>query len=103
MNTVTSTCPTSSAPRATTHALRVSATRPIDVSVCIPNWNCRELLRACLESLRDQPHGVRLEIIVVDNASTDGAADMVAHDFPEIMLVRNSNNLRFHMANNQAA
>src|SRR5262245_8899432 len=51
---------------------------PIDVSVCIANWNCRDLLRACLESLHDQPQGVRLETIVVDNASTDGAADMVA-------------------------
>ena len=50
----------------------------IDVSVCIVNWNCRDLLRQCLRSLREQPQGVTLEIIVVDNASNDGAADMVA-------------------------
>jgi GT2 family glycosyltransferase len=76
---------------------------PIDVSVCIANWNCREQLRACLESLHDTPQGVRLETIVVDNGSTDGAADMVAREFPEVILLRNSRNLGFARANNQAA
>src|SRR5437868_15373321 len=76
---------------------------PIDVSVCIANWNCRELLRACLESLHDRPQGVRLETIVVDNASTDGAAEMVAREFPEVILIRNSTNRGFSRANNQAA
>ena len=50
---------------------------PVDVSVCIANWNCRAHLRACLESLHDQPQGVRLETIVVDNASTDGSPELV--------------------------
>lgn len=76
---------------------------PIDVSVCIANWNCREHLRACLESLHDQPQGVRLETIVVDNASSDGAADMVADEFPEVLLCRNAANAGFARANNQAA
>ncbi len=75
----------------------------IDVSVCIANWNCRELLRQCLESLNDQLQGVRLEPIVVDNASSDGSADMVARKFPEVVLVRNPTNLGFARANNQAA
>jgi N-acetylglucosaminyl-diphospho-decaprenol L-rhamnosyltransferase len=76
---------------------------PVDVSVCIANWNCRDLLRACLESLHDRPQGVRLETIVVDNASTDGAADMVAREFPEVVLIRNPTNVGFSRANNQAA
>ncbi|HJT77968.1 MAG TPA: glycosyltransferase family 2 protein [Gemmataceae bacterium] len=76
---------------------------PVDVTVCIASWNCRELLRACLESLHDQPQGVRVETVVVDNASTDGAADMVARDFPEVDLVRNPTNRGFARANNQAA
>jgi N-acetylglucosaminyl-diphospho-decaprenol L-rhamnosyltransferase len=76
---------------------------PIDVSVCIANWNCRDLLRACLESLHDQPQGVRLETVVVDNGSADGAADMVAREFPEVVLHRNGANLGFARANNQAA
>ena len=44
---------------------------------------------AC-ESLFDQPQGVPFEVVVVDNASTDGAADMVAAEFPQVVLVRNA-------------
>jgi GT2 family glycosyltransferase len=73
------------------------------VSVCIVNWNCRALLRNCLRSLAPQRQGVPLEVIVVDNASTDGAADMVARDFPGVVLLRNDSNAGFARANNQAA
>jgi GT2 family glycosyltransferase len=76
---------------------------PIDVSVCIANWNCCDLLRACLASLHDQSQGVRLETIVADNASTDGAPEIVVREFPEVILHRNSTNLGFARANNQAA
>ena len=72
------------------------------VSVCIVNWNCREMLRNCLRSL-DQCQGVSLEVIVVDNGSSDGAADMVARDFPQVRLFRNLDNAGFARANNQAA
>jgi GT2 family glycosyltransferase len=82
---------------------RSPATGPIDVSVCIANWNCCDLLRICLASLLDSPQGVNVEIIVVDNASTDGAADMVVREFPEVLLHRNSLNAGFARANNQAA
>ncbi len=75
----------------------------VDVSVCIANWNCRELLRRCLESLYDQPQGVAFEVVVVDNASSDGAADMIAAEFPGVTLVRNRDNRGFSKANNQAA
>jgi GT2 family glycosyltransferase len=75
----------------------------IDVSVCIANWNCRDLLQACLQSLLDQPQGVRMETIVVDNASSDGAPEMVERGFPEVILHRNPTNLGFARANNQAA
>jgi GT2 family glycosyltransferase len=76
---------------------------PVDVSVCIANWNCRALLRACLESLLDRPQGVHVEVIVVDNGSTDGAADMVEQEFPDVVLSRNPANAGFARANNQAA
>jgi len=75
----------------------------MDVSICIANWNCRDMLRACLESLLRQPQGVGLEIIVVDNASTDGAVEMVACEFPEVNLVQNAQNRGFAKASNQAA
>src|SRR5262245_40091535 len=75
----------------------------IDISICIANWNCRDVLRDCLSSLLDYPQGVSVEVIVVDNASSDGAADMVARDFPEIVLLRNATNRGFARASNQAA
>jgi len=76
---------------------------PIDISVCIANWNCREVLRNCLASILDYPQGIAVEVVVVDNASSDGAADMVARDFPEVILVRNAENRGFAKASNQAA
>src|SRR5947209_1782963 len=76
--------------------------RPV-VSVCIVNWNCRALLEACLRSLTSELQGLPLEVIVVDNASMDGAAEMVAHEFPHVVLVRNGENLGFARASNQAA
>lgn len=76
---------------------------PIDVSVCIANWNCKDYLWECLTSLQDIPQGVRVETIVVDNASVDGATDMVAQEFPEVVLVRNRCNVGFARASNQAA
>lgn len=80
-----------------------AGTLPVDVSVCIVNWNCCRLLKECLESLHDQAQGVNLETIVVDNASSDGAADMVAALFPEAILWRNPSNVGFARGNNQAA
>ena len=74
-----------------------------DVSVCIVNWNCRELLRKCLASLYARPQGASFEVVVVDNASTDGAADMVAAEFPQVTLVPNAENRGFSRGNNQAA
>jgi N-acetylglucosaminyl-diphospho-decaprenol L-rhamnosyltransferase len=73
------------------------------VSVCIVNWNCRELLRQCLRSLEGDNPGCAVEVIVVDNASTDGAADMVERDFPEVQLIRNEANEGFARGCNQAA
>src|SRR5262245_52512173 len=83
--------------------LRGPATDAPDVSVCIANWNCRDYLRGCLASLLESPQGVAIEVIVVDNASTDGAADMIAAEFPEVVLIRNRENVGFAQASNQAA
>src|SRR5260370_39699654 len=76
--------------------------RPV-VSLCIVNWNCRALLRTCLRSLSPALQKMRMEVIVVDNGSPDGAAAMVARSFPRVVLIRNRPNLGFARANNQAA
>lgn len=80
-----------------------TANSGVDVSVCIVNWNCREHLQACLQSLREAATEISLEVLVVDNGSTDGAADMVAGIFPEVVLIRNAENAGFSRGNNQAA
>src|SRR5258708_22519146 len=89
--------------RATSARETQAKSEPIDVSVCIANWNCREMLHGCLQSLHDQPQGVHIETIVADNGSTDGAADMVEREFPEVILHRNATNVGFARPNNQTA
>ncbi|HNS51278.1 MAG TPA: glycosyltransferase family 2 protein [Anaerolineae bacterium] len=77
-----------------------------ELSVVIVSWNVRELLRRCLASLRTSddlspyPREAN-EIIVVDNGSGDGSADMVASEFSEVNLIRNADNRGFTAANNQ--
>jgi GT2 family glycosyltransferase len=64
------------------------------VSVVIPNWNGRQLLRECLESLRAQTYP-RLEVIVADGASTDGSDQLVKDEYPEFTLLRLPENRGF--------
>ena len=74
-----------------------------DIAVIIVNWNAREDLRRCLESLYADPKpSVTFEAWVVDNASGDGSAEMVASEFPQVRLVVNADNAGFSKANNQA-
>lgn len=75
----------------------------IDISVCIANWNCCQMLRDCLHSLLRVNQGPVLEVIVVDNASTDGAPEMLEREFPEVKLIRNPSNVGFAKASNEAA
>jgi GT2 family glycosyltransferase len=74
----------------------------VDLSIVVVNWNTRELLRACLESIRETVDGLTYEAIVVDNASTDGSAELVRTAFPWVRLIVNQANLGFARANNQA-
>lgn len=75
--------------------------RDPDVSVVVVSFNTRDLLRECLQTLAREAGGVRYEAIVVDNASRDGSADMVAAEFPDAQLVRSAVNLGFAAANNR--
>lgn len=76
----------------------------IEASIIIVNWKVRDLLRACLQSVREQA-GLRadqIEVIVVDNNSGDGSVEMVQAEFPEVRLIANPDNPGFGKANNQA-
>ncbi|HXC44792.1 MAG TPA: glycosyltransferase family 2 protein [Candidatus Dormibacteraeota bacterium] len=71
------------------------------VSVVIVNYRTRELLRDCLRSVQ-QDDTLGQTVIVVDNDSRDGSAEMVRKEFPAVRLIRNSTNVGFAAANNQA-
>lgn len=73
----------------------------INLSIVIVNWNTREILRECLESVFESPGGRAAQVIVIDNASDDGSAEMVAERFPQVLLLRNTENRGFAAANNQ--
>lgn len=73
-----------------------------DVSIIIVNWNLKDFLRRCLESVRRFSDGLVVETIVVDNASHDGSVQMIKEEFPEVVLIRNSKNVGFSRANNMA-
>lgn len=75
------------------------------VSIIVVSWNTREMLRGTLAALSQELEGcsgVDVEVLVVDNGSTDGSADMVRNHFPKIRLIANKENLGFAQANNQA-
>ncbi len=88
----------------------------LDLSVIIVSWNVRDLLRACLASLRASPGiswcgrasatpvapgALSAEAIVVDNGSGDASAEMVAREFPWVRLIANDDNRGFTGGNNQ--
>jgi GT2 family glycosyltransferase len=73
-----------------------------NLSILIVNWNTRELLRACLFSLRQNLSHIDHEIIVVDNDSNDDSAGMVSREFPEVKLTASKTNLGFAEGNNLA-
>jgi GT2 family glycosyltransferase len=74
----------------------------MDLSVIIVNWNTRDLLCQCLDSLTQKLEGVEMEILVVDNGSRDGSVAAVRKKSPGVRLIENSVNLGFAKANNQA-
>ncbi len=74
-----------------------------DIGIVIVNYNVRHFLMQCLHSIRKAKNPeLSIEIWVVDNASTDGAAEILATEFPEVNLIVNQENVGFSKANNQA-
>ena len=64
------------------------------LAIVIPNWNGAQFLATCLSALRQQSCP-DLEVIVVDNASTDGSQELIATEFPEVKLIELSVNRGF--------
>ncbi len=74
----------------------------MDLSIIIVNWNTREFLARCLDSVYETVSGIRFEVLVVDNASTDDSVRIVRRQFPHAHLIENRENAGFARANNQA-
>jgi hypothetical protein len=72
----------------------------MDLSIIIVNWNVKDLLRKNLQSIFTLTEGLESEVIVVDNASKDSSVQMVAAEFPKVILIASNRNLGFAKANN---
>jgi GT2 family glycosyltransferase len=78
---------------------------PADLGIVIVNYNTAGLLRDCLASVMASvmsSQGIALRVCVVDNASSDGSAEMVRRDFPQVHLIVNAQNVGFSAGNNVA-
>ena len=73
------------------------------VTIAVVSWNTRDLLARALRSLQPDVDAGLAEVWVVDNASSDGSADLVRDEFPWAKLVANAENVGFGRAVNQVA
>lgn len=75
----------------------------MQLSIIVPSYNTKQLLRRCLQSIYRQTKRVSFEVIVVDNGSRDGSPAMVRSEFPQVNLLATKKNLGFGKANNRGA
>lgn len=71
-----------------------------ELSIIVVSWNARSYVQECLASLSQQVLSVPVEIVVVDNASSDGTPQMIRREFPQVVLIENTKNLGFARGNN---
>lgn len=74
----------------------------MELSIIIINWNTKDLLNKCLDSIARNSNDIKKEIFVVDNNSTDGSPDFIKENYPYVNLIKNTKNLGFSRANNIA-
>ena len=72
----------------------------IDLSVIIVSWNAKDYLDDCISSIIKETIEYNVEIIVIDNASSDGSPEMVQQKYPSVTLICSETNLGFAKANN---
>ncbi|MBD3413418.1 MAG: glycosyltransferase [Candidatus Aminicenantes bacterium] len=73
----------------------------VDLTVIIINWNTKHLLSLCIQAVKDHTRKLSLQIIVVDNHSSDGSPEMVEQKFPDVTLIKNKKNRGYGKAGNQ--
>src|ERR1700752_3033075 len=72
----------------------------IALSIIIVNWKSCDFLRKCIRSIDSNKGDLTLEVVVVDNASSDGSKEMLACEVPPVIFVQNDKNQGFAHANN---
>jgi hypothetical protein len=72
----------------------------MDLSILIVNWKSANYLKSCLASVYREVKGMEFEVLVVDNASYDGSAELVAAEFPQATFIQSAQNLGFIRGNN---
>ncbi|GAB4473070.1 MAG: glycosyltransferase family 2 protein [Anaerolineae bacterium] len=72
----------------------------MDTGIVIVSWNTRELLRRCLESVYASSGPVTFRVVVVDNGSADGSAEMVREAFPQAAVLSGHGNVGYPAGNN---
>jgi GT2 family glycosyltransferase len=70
------------------------------ISIVILNWNGKDSLSSCIQSAKEQTYP-NIEVILVDNASTDGSAEYIKNLFPDLLLIANQENLGYGGGNNR--
>lgn len=73
----------------------------MDVSIIIVNYNTKDCLYNCIDSIYKNTKEIEFEIVVSDNGSTDGSIEMILNNFPAVVLLKNNENLGFGSANNR--
>lgn len=79
----------------------IENTQQPDVSIVFTNWNTRDFMRDCINSVVEKTQGLTYEIIVVDDGSTDGSAEMLQREFPDVKIFINEKNLGVAKAYNR--
>jgi GT2 family glycosyltransferase len=74
----------------------------LDISIIVVSFNTKNLLLDCLASIFKTIKGISFEVWVVDNNSTDGTVEATRERYPTIKIIKNTENLGFAAANNQA-
>ena len=79
----------------------MSAIAPPTISVCIANYNGMDVLLRCVDSVLDQACTAGIEILIHDDASTDGSLALIEHRYPDIRIIRSNVNVGFCVSNNR--
>jgi GT2 family glycosyltransferase len=87
-----------------THGEKATVTdkKDIDLSIIIANYNAKDMLFGCLQSIYHHPPRCTFEVFVVDDASSDASCEMVEKNFPQVHLLHNEQNIHYSKSNNRA-